>query len=80
MDAAHGRHGHGDGRCSIARQGPPTALFVANVGNPIIPVPGANYAATSDGQRFLLNRIVRDTAGTSVRVVLNWTPRSLTSP
>jgi len=51
--------------------GPPVPLFVANsgwVGN----WGAANYAASVDGQRFLVNRLLRDAGGTPVRVVLNW--------
>jgi Tol biopolymer transport system component len=54
--------------------GPPAALFVANAGSPV--VLSSNYAATADGQRFLLNRVVGNTAATPIRVVLNWTTRS----
>ena len=52
--------------------GPPVPLFSANVGLVIFPVLAANYAASPDGQRFLLNRVVRDAGGTPLRVVLNW--------
>jgi Tol biopolymer transport system component len=52
--------------------GPPVPLFSANVGLVIFPVLAANYAASPDGQRFLLNQVVRDAGGTPLRVVLNW--------
>ena len=32
----------------------------------------ANYAPSVDGQRFLVNRLLRDAGGTPLRVVLNW--------
>jgi hypothetical protein len=31
-----------------------------------------SYVASIDGQRFLVNRLLRDTGGTPLRVVLNW--------
>jgi dipeptidyl aminopeptidase/acylaminoacyl peptidase len=52
--------------------GPPLPLFVAQVGGVVNPVLGANYAASVDGQRFLVNRLLRDAGGTPLRVVLNW--------
>jgi Tol biopolymer transport system component len=52
--------------------GPPVPLFVAQVGGAVIPVLAANYAASADGQRFLINRLLRDAGGTPLRVVLNW--------
>lgn len=52
--------------------GPLLLLFVAQVGAVVIPVLSANYAASVDGQRFLVNRLLRDAGGTPVRVVLNW--------
>ncbi len=50
--------------------GPPLPLFVAQVG--FVGVHGANYAPSVDGQRFLVNRLLRDAGGTPLRVVLNW--------
>jgi hypothetical protein len=32
-----------------------------------------NYVATTDGQRFLINNVVQDTASQPITVVLNWT-------
>jgi len=52
--------------------GPPLPLFVAQVGAVVNPVGAANYAPSVDGQRFLLNRLLRDAGGTPLRVVLNW--------
>jgi hypothetical protein len=36
------------------------------------PIDAGNYAASADGQRFLVNRLLRDAGGTPLRVVLNW--------
>ena len=52
--------------------GPPLPLFVAQVGGSFAPCIGANYAPSVDGQRFLVNRLLRDAGGTPLRVVLNW--------
>jgi dipeptidyl aminopeptidase/acylaminoacyl peptidase len=51
--------------------GPPVPLLVAAVGG-VTNVRTANYAASADGQRFLVNRLLRDAGGTPLRVVLNW--------
>ena len=51
--------------------GPPLPLFVAQVGGVVIRV-ASNYAPSVDGQRFLVNRLLRDAGGTPLRVVLNW--------
>ena len=51
--------------------GPPVSLFIAPIGG-IRPVLGADYVASVDGQRFLVNRLLRDAGGTPLRVVLNW--------
>jgi dipeptidyl aminopeptidase/acylaminoacyl peptidase len=51
--------------------GAPVALFAASVGIVAGP-PSSSYAASADGQRFLMNRLVREAGDTSVRVVLNW--------
>jgi Tol biopolymer transport system component len=50
--------------------GPPRPLFVAQVG--AIPLGANNYAPSVDGQRFLVNRLLRDAGATPLRVVLNW--------
>jgi len=52
--------------------GPPVPLFAAQIGGAGRPVLGADYVASVDGQRFLVNRLLRDTGGTPLRVVLNW--------
>ncbi len=52
--------------------GPPRALFVAQAG--AIPIGATNYAPSVDGQRFLVNRLLRDAGATPLRVVLNWSP------
>jgi hypothetical protein len=51
--------------------GPPVPLFIAPIGG-IRPVLGGDYVASVDGQRFLVNRLLRDAGGTPLRVVLNW--------
>ena len=51
--------------------GPPVPLFIAQVGG-VKPFLEADYVASVDGQRFLVNRLLRDTGGTPLRVVLNW--------
>jgi eukaryotic-like serine/threonine-protein kinase len=50
--------------------GPPVPLFVAQVG--AVSIGASNYAPSVDGQRFLVNRLLRDIGATPVRVVLNW--------
>ncbi len=54
--------------------GPPVSLFVPPIGG-IRPVLGADYIAAADGQRFLVNRMLRGAGGTPLRVVLNWKPK-----
>ena len=52
--------------------GPPVPLFVAQVGTVVRSILAGSYVASPDGQRFLVNRLQRDTGGTPLRVVLNW--------
>jgi len=52
--------------------GPPVPLFVAQAGGVVSPVLAAHYAASADGQRFLVDRLLWDAGGTPLRVVLNW--------
>jgi eukaryotic-like serine/threonine-protein kinase len=52
--------------------GPAVPLFAANSGGVVRAVISANYTASTDGQRFLINQLVRDTSPTPIRVVLNW--------
>jgi hypothetical protein len=52
--------------------GPPVPLFVAQAGGVVRPFGAANYFASVDGQRFLINRLLRDAGGTPLRVVLDW--------
>jgi Tol biopolymer transport system component len=52
--------------------GLPLPLFVAQVGGVVNPVGASNYAPSVDGQRFLVNRLLRNAGGTPLRVVLNW--------
>ena len=51
--------------------GTPVPLFIPQLGG-IRAVLAADYVASVDGQRFLLNRLLRDAGGTPLRVVLNW--------
>jgi dipeptidyl aminopeptidase/acylaminoacyl peptidase len=52
--------------------GPPRPLFVAQAGNAVTPVTSANFAASADGQRLLVNRLLREAGSPPLRVVLNW--------
>jgi eukaryotic-like serine/threonine-protein kinase len=52
--------------------GPPLPLFVAQAGMVVRPIDAGNYAASANGQRFLVNRLLRDAGDTPLRVVLNW--------
>ena len=52
--------------------GVPVPLFSAQVGLIVRPILAGDYMASSDGQRFLVNRLLRDAGGTPVRVVVNW--------
>jgi serine/threonine protein kinase/Tol biopolymer transport system component len=49
----------------------PTVLFGTRIGG--IDTPGDYYAATADGQRFILNNLIAEAAYTPITVVLNWT-------
>jgi dipeptidyl aminopeptidase/acylaminoacyl peptidase len=62
------------GARSAFTTGMPKALFELNV-SPIFPGGGGaiNYAATRDGQRFIVNTVVGDSAQVPITVVLNWT-------
>ena len=59
------------GRQSI-EIGAPVPLFSPDVGVVARPIQAGDYIPTADGQRFLVNRLVRDNAGTPLRIVLNW--------
>jgi Tol biopolymer transport system component len=52
--------------------GTPTPLFGAQTGLIVRPIIAGDYIASPDGQRFLINRLLRDAGGTPVRIVLNW--------
>jgi len=54
--------------------GAPVPLFTAQVGLIVRPILAGDYVASADGQRFLVNRLLRDAGGTPLRVVLNWSP------
>jgi serine/threonine protein kinase len=47
--------------------GPPVVLFAMR--------PGSEFAASPDGQRFLINTVPEDAATPPITVVLNWKPR-----
>jgi hypothetical protein len=53
--------------------GDPTPLFAAGLGASR-PVLGGDFTPSADGQRFLLNRIVREAAAAPIRVIANWRP------
>ena len=51
--------------------GQPTVLFGVDVVEPNPPYPN-DYAASADGQRFLVNSVVDEPTGQSLTVLLNW--------
>ena len=63
-----------NGARSAFTSGIPKVLFELNVIN-IFPGGGATipYAATRDGQRFIVNTVVGDSSLVPITVVLNWT-------
>ena len=56
-----------DARAPAVDAGNPVALFPLR--------PGAFYAVTPDGQRFLINTPTDDATASPITVVLNWKPR-----
>jgi Tol biopolymer transport system component len=52
---------------SVAEAGTPVALFQTR--------PGSEFAASPDGQRFLVNTLPEDAATPPITVILNWKPR-----
>jgi hypothetical protein len=54
--------------------GPPTPLFKTRVGI-LVNLTAAAYVVSADGQRFLINTVVQDPAGTPLRVIVNWHPQ-----
>ena len=52
---------------STVEAGTPVALFAMR--------PGSEFAATPDGQRFLINTLLEDAATPPITVILNWKPR-----
>jgi Tol biopolymer transport system component len=55
--------------------GPPVALFRTRMPGGAVPSPQKQqYAVSPDGQRFLVNTMVGDTASASVSLILNWHP------
>ncbi|HEY3171970.1 MAG TPA: protein kinase, partial [Thermoanaerobaculia bacterium] len=50
----------------------PVPLFTANF-PPVVPAYWGNYAATNDGQRFLISELLPEATTTPINVVLNWT-------
>jgi Tol biopolymer transport system component len=59
----------GDSQEESFEAGPPHPLFEFRSGSV---VPNRPYAVTADGQRFLLNKIVDDSGGAPLTVVINW--------
>ena len=57
-----------------ASAGVPVSLFATRIGRVLQGNPGAQYIVSNDGQRFLMNTIVRDGGSTSIRLILNWKP------
>jgi hypothetical protein len=49
----------------------PRAFFEFRAGNGLITV--APYSVSADGQRFLLNKLVDESGGAPLTIVLNWT-------
>ena len=49
----------------------------AGLPRPLFPLPGASfdYTVTADGQRFLFNAPLEESASEPATVVLNWTAR-----
>ena len=54
--------------------GTPTPLFKTRVGI-LVNLTAAAYVVSADGQRFLMNTVVQDPAGTPLRVIVNWHPQ-----
>jgi len=52
----------------------PIPLFATHIGRVITPV-GAQYVVSPDGQRFLMNTVVKDSSPTPIRLIVNWRPR-----
>ena len=64
------KSGPRDGRQEASFEaGPPHALFEFRSGTIQTNTP---YSVTADGQRFLLNRIVDESGGAPLTVVVNW--------
>jgi hypothetical protein len=49
--------------------GAPTPLFLLRAGGP------ADYIASADGQRFLVNHVVAETTTPPITMILNWKPK-----
>jgi Tol biopolymer transport system component len=46
---------------------------IGDIGTPIVTAPfGSSYAVAPDGQRFLVNAVLREATATPIAVVLNW--------
>jgi Tol biopolymer transport system component len=54
------------------RPGPPTLLFQTRVPGFSTPYRNNTYAASADGQRFLVNTTVSDGPSTAINVILDW--------
>lgn len=53
--------------------GTPAALFQTRVETSNLTGARNNYVVAADGQRFLVNNIILDSASQPITVVLNWT-------
>jgi hypothetical protein len=64
-----------NGAGSAFTSGVPKVLFELNVISTAFPGGGSQlpYAATRDGQRFIVNTILGDSSQVPITVVLNWT-------
>ena len=56
---------------SSLEAGVPRPLFATRIPPGVSPY-RRNYVPTSDGQRFLINTLLEETAATPITVVLNW--------
>ena len=50
-------------------------LFATKIGHFLASGPQGQYIVSADGQRFLMNTIIRDTRPTPLRLIVNWRPQ-----
>jgi Tol biopolymer transport system component len=55
--------------------GTPVALFATDVGGAVHRGSRQQYVVSRDGQRFLMNTVVEETASTSITLIANWRPQ-----